>query len=337
MADVKSVAQPKKKLHYSLVTMQCDMPGRLRKFVQDSILSSVIDSARKAKVDSLAQLSLAVRSKLNAGFKKSVWHCIVGRDFSSNIRYRRKAFYYGRCESATASSPAHVGLEFMVFRSGPSKTSEGANGSPDKNAAEENQSKGNIDSEQVEKNKVVNVRSGLPKAMNRTLTDLVRLAASQKDGMADAHTTIGKFIKSRMEMMYCQPMNWHVIVGDSQALDGSVQCDNNYYAVMRVGNYKVVVFCHADDEKEPAWDAKTVTRGLFLVAAALFSMYIYLNRTSRQECARLEQPNQLCSADDIASANGSKENQTYLTMAVITLLIMGTTIRLHGRMKDGWS
>ena len=113
----------------------------------------------------------------------------------------------------------------------------------------------------------------MERPMLKTMVNIFRLSLSQKntpgDDVSMLHTLSSKFIRSRLSMLYNEPEgHWQVIVGDATALEGAVNCCENCYAVLRAGNHKAIVFCHADNNiEEPTTLEKLVKMSYFLAGA----------------------------------------------------------------------
>ena len=336
---------------YGVDTLRTDMNKRLQSLAR-LVIRRAIQEAKKST--SLAELSYAVRMQMIAS-TKSAWHCIVGRDFVNNIRYRKRHFYYGKCVPGKSAAGVHsphtslIGLEFCLFRSGPPKlnvatpapTFDASDGADPLQASKGGLTVDNgpeVDGEMFEKNKVVVCRSQFPKAVNRTISDLVRLGASQKmapeQGKTDMHMGIATFVKARLEVLYDDSASvWHVFVGDAQALDGSVVADDNYVGVYRVGPYKAIVFRHADREVDPACTPERVTRVIYSTGILLFLAYLYCQHQLNETCLPAAALDNECTPEEIEIATWWKEVSQYLTMVLTFTLIVGASMKMYKKVR----
>ena len=149
-----------------------------------------------------------------------------------------------------------------------------------------------IDSSIFDRINVVVAEHRMERPMLKTMVNIFRLSLSQKntpgDDVSMLHTLSSKFIRSRLSMLYNDlEGHWQVIVGDATALEGAVNCCENCYAVLRAGNHKAIVFCHADNNVEEPTTLEKLVKMSYFLAGTTFVLFLVLQNFVRNESCEI--------------------------------------------------
>ena len=344
-----------KKKKWAVVPLQSDMKKR----AQRAFSTVILEAVSSGKSMSLQNLAKVVNENVNAT-TFGEWNVIVGRNFCNAIHYKRKNFYYGRFIKGGVND-----LEFMIYRCGPkakhaTTTSdqkadvvrESGTGVAGTSAAQENNnSEGKvnlngdieIDSSIFDRINVIVAEHRMERPMLKTMVNIFRLSLSQKntpgDDVSMLHTLSSKFIRSRLSMLYNEPEgHWQVIVGDATALEGAVNCCENCYAVLRAGNHKAIVFCHADNNIEEPTTLEKLVKMSYFLAGATFVLFLLLQNFVRNESCEILNSSEVgesgCTKSEIDRALFVKYAADKVPILIIICLIGATSVRMMKSMLD---